>query len=305
MNLNESRIALTRELNNSSTYIIPGFYGKSKDGKICLLGRGGSDYSAACIAHCVNANSLDLWKDVAGFLSANPNFVPKTISIKSLTYSEAAELSYFGSEILHPRTAEPLAEVNIPINIFSIKNATKSLIPSTVINNKKVVHDVVIKSISYSDDYGIVKLNGAGVGVKPGILAKVAGLLDVNGINIKSVFTSQTAINLLLSTDNLVKAKRLIQGNNVSGINHIKIIDDISLIAAVGEGLTSIPGVAGRLFTAVARENVNIKIISFGASNVAVYFIVNKLELYVAVNAIHNEFFHSEKEENFEVDCVN
>lgn len=289
-----SEVSLKTNLAQSQTYIIPGFYGVSKEGKVTLLGRGGSDYSAAAIAACLNAESLDLWKDVKGFLSADPKIVCDAVNIESLTYAEAAELAYFGSKILHPRTPEPLSEKKIPIRILDIDDSVNGVHPLTIINGKKKVCDGVIKSVSYSDDFGMLKLHGSGVGVKPGILAKSAVELDKVGINIKSVITSQTTINILLSQDDLQRAKRTIQLKDIHGINQIEFISNISLIAAVGEGLTTRYGVAGRLFSAVARKGINIQIISFGASQVAVYFIVNKADRNETVREIHKEFFAKE-----------
>ncbi|HAF29575.1 MAG TPA: aspartate kinase [Bacteroidales bacterium] len=282
---------IPKNFESSKTYIIPGFYGVSKEGKTTLLGRGGSDYSAASIAACLNAESLDLWKDVKGFLSADPKIVFDAVNIESLTYAEAAELAYFGSQILHPRTPEPLVEKKIPIRIFDINDSINGLHPLTIINGKETVCDGIIKSVSYSDNFGILKLHGSGVGIKPGILAKSTVELDKAGINIKSVITSQTTINILLSQDDLLKVKKANLLKDIHGINQFEFISNISLIAAVGEGLTSRYGVAGRLFTAVARKGINIQIISFGASSVAVYFIVNQVDRNETVREIHEEFF--------------
>ena len=291
VNFELSRELLNTNLSEEKTYIIPGFYGVSQNGCINLLGRGGSDYSAAAIAACLNAQSLDLWKDVKGFLSADPNIIPDAVSIQSLTYAEAAELAYFGSKILHPRTPEPLIEKQIPIRILNINDLSTNISPLTIINTKEVYAHNVIKSVSYNHNFGILKLVGSGVGIKPGILAKTTSEIDKAGINIKSVITSQTAINILLSQDDLMRAKRIVQELNIQGINSINICDDISLVAAVGEGLTSRHGIAGRLFSAVAQKGINVRIICFGASNVAMYFIVHKNDCNETIRAIHSEFF--------------
>ena len=282
---------LNQKLSNDKTYIIPGFYGISDEGKTTLLGRGGSDYSASAIAACLHAQSLDLWKDVPGFLSADPRIVDDAVVVESLTYAEAAELAYFGSKILHPRTPEPLAKKNIPIRIFNIENVNGELKPATIINGEETITEKVIKSVSYSDDFGILKLLGSGVGVKPGILAKSTSELDNAGINIKSIITSQTTINILLSQKDLYKAKSILEKKDIQGISEIEVCNDISLIAAVGEGLTTQYGIAGRMFSAVARRGINIQIISFGASPVAVYFIVNKKDRNETISEIHNDFF--------------
>ncbi len=293
--LDQSAGVIRRNLSESKTYIIPGYYGVSPAGKITLLGRGGSDYSAAAIAACVNADSLDLWKDVRGFLSADPKIVGKAaISIDSLTYEEAGELAYFGSKILHPRTTEPLISRNIPIRIMNINDSVRGVVPLTIIHHKATVTKSVIKSVSYNDHFGILKLLGSSVGIIPGILAKSSTELDKAGMNIQSVITSQTAINILLLKDDLHKAKRIIEQRNIHGINEILIDSDISLIAAVGEGITSRHGIAGRIFSAVAKAGINIKIISFGASSVAMYFIVDQNVRDETIRVIHHEFFTGE-----------
>ena len=285
---------LKESLSKDQTYVIPGFYGVSYEGKTTLLGRGGSDYSAAAIASCLNAEFLDLWKDVEGFLSADPKIVGDSVNVQSLTYAEASELAYFGSKILHPRTSEPLRKKNIPIRILNINNTDKGIDPLTIINGKEKVSESIVKSVSYSDHFGLLKLKGSGVGIKPGILAKSTACLDKAGINIKSVITSQTCINILLSDDDLHVANNAIRANEIHGISDVETVEDISLIAAVGEGLTSRYGVAGRIFTAVAKRGINIEIICFGASSVAMYFIVNRNDRNETVRAIHKEFFHSE-----------
>ena len=294
VNLELSNASIQKNLCENKTYVIPGFYGVSKKGKITLLGRGGTDYSAAAIAACLNADSLDLWKDVKGFLSADPKIIQEAVRIDSLTYAEAAELAYFGSKILHPRTPEPLINLKIPIRILNIDESEKGINPLTSINGKETVKEGIIKSVSYSDNFGILRLLGSGVGIKPGILAKSTAELDKAGINIKSVITSQTAINILLSQDDLSGAKKVIDNEDIHGVSKVVVTENISIIAAVGEGLTSRHGIAARIFTAVARKGININIICFGASDVAMYFIVNQNDRDETVKEIHKEFFIKE-----------
>jgi len=278
--------------NENMIYIVPGFYGISESGKVNLFGRGGSDYSAAAIARCVKAQSLDLWKDVKGFLSADPKIVPNAWSIKRMTYLEAAELSYFGAEIIHPRAFEPLKPDNIPLNLFNIDGDLETIKPLTVISSKSVKTSYIVKSCSYTDDIGILKLKGPGVGVKPGILADVTNAMKLEGINIKSVLTSQTIISILLSSSDLYKAYKLLQHLDVHGVNEVEIKDDISLIAIVGEGLNDTHGIAAKLFNAISRKGINAKVVSMGVSDVASYFIVDAQQRNDAIKSIHEEFFN-------------
>lgn len=280
-----------KRLAENKIYVVPGFYGVSEQGKVTLLGRGGSDYSAAAIARCLEAESLDVWKDVDGFMSADPKLVKSPQRITNLSYAEAAELSYFGASILHPRTVEPLKEVGIPIHIGNIDAFDGSVAPRTVVHGTETVTDCIIKSVTYSDDFCILKMRGPGVGLKKGVLAKVSVALDRAGINIKSVITSQIVINLLLSAKDIKRAYSIVEELELSSITELIASEQISTIAVVGEGLLDRPGVAGRLFMALARKDINVQMIVSGASAVASYFMVAKDDRDSAIEAIHDEFF--------------
>lgn len=273
--------------------VIPGFYGISADNKVTLFGRGGSDYSAAAVARCIHADSLDIWKDVDGFMSGDPKLVSHAKNLEKLTYTEAAELAYFGAKILHPRTVEPLSHLGIPIRVFDVSSSVNLNEPRTYISNESCIHETVIKSVTFSDDFGILQLEGPGVGMKPGILAVVTGALDEAGINIKSVITAQTSINILLSLQDLEPSAKITRTILPDVVSDLKTMDHLSLIAVVGHGILETPGVAARIFGAVSRKNINVRIISVGASPVAAYFIVEKHVRDDAVRTIHEEFFRS------------
>jgi len=273
--------------------VIPGFYGISADNKVTLFGRGGSDYSAAAIARCIHADSLDIWKDVDGFMSGDPKLVSHAKNLDQLTYTEAAELAYFGAKILHPRTVEPLSHLGIPIRVFDVSSKINLDEPRTLISEESRIHKTIVKSVTYSDDFGILQLEGPGVGMKPGILAVVTGALDEAGINIKSVITAQTSINILLSLQDLEPSAQITRKILPDVVSDLKTMDHLSLIAVVGQGILETPGVAARIFGAVSRKNINVRIISVGASPVAAYFIVEKEVRDDAVRTIHEEFFRS------------
>ncbi len=287
--LSETRVK--QRLSDSKVYVVPGFYGISQSGKVTLFGRGGSDYSAAAIARCIGADSLDFWKDVDGLQSADPKVINNPVSIHQLHYDEAAEMAYFGAKILHPRTVEPLIEKEIPIKIYNIYVQNDTLTPVTVINSKSEQKEGVIKSVTSSDDFGILQLEGAGLGIKPGILARVTTALDDAGINIKSAITSQTTINFLLSESDLTKALEITERLHLAAVTHVNPINQLSTIAVVGAGINEKHSIAARLFGALAKKEINVKIISFGASYVVAYFIVAKQDKNEAILAIHDEFF--------------
>lgn len=286
-----AEISVQAKLLEEKTFIIPGFYGVSKEGKVTLFGRGGSDYSAAAIAHCIDAESLDFWKDVDGFQTADPRVVETPESISRLSYDEAAELAYFGAKILHPRTVEPLINKGISIRIFNVFKPVDICNPVTVINANQVKTKTVIKSVTSNYDFGILKLIGSGLGIKKGILARVTSSLDHEGINIKSVITSQTTINLLVSINDLQRAYSLVESLKIAAVSELEKVDDVATIAVVGHGLTEEYGIAAILFSSLAKSGINVKIISLGASSVASYFIINKCDRENAIREIHKEFF--------------
>jgi aspartate kinase len=267
---------------------IPGFFGASKTGDITTFGRGGTDYSAAVVAAAMEAEILEVWKDVDGYLSADPQMVPEATLIDRLSYEEAAELSYFGAKILHPRTVEPIRRSKIHI---AIKNTLNPDGEGSVITPKGNRSTSIIKSVTYNKDIGVLKVYASGVGARPGFLALVAGQLTQNGINIKSVVTSQTCISLLLARKDIEPGRTALAAIKPRPYRRLEKVVDAALISIVGEGLNKRQGIAAKCFSAVAGCSVNVEMISFGPSPVALYFLVHYRDLHKAVGAIHSTFF--------------
>jgi len=275
-------------LKKNGIAVVPGFYGISQQGEITTFGRGGSDYAAAVVAAALKADQLEIWKDVDGFMSADPRMVPEAELIPKLSYAEAAELSYFGAKILHPRTVEPVRKKKIPI---AINNTLAPDNPGSLISSKSPRFRNIIKSVAHDTDIGILKVHASGVGARPGILADVAGQITESGINIKSVVTSQTCISLLFSKKDVEKARLALHDLKPRPYRRLEKLEHVALIGIVGQGLLKKKGIAARCFSAVADCNVNVEMISFGPSPAALYFLVKMADLPKAVTAIHSTFF--------------
>ena len=290
-----STAPVSNALADDVVYVVPGFYGVDKDGKTTLFGRGGSDYSAASIAACIGAKSLDVWKDVDGFLSADPGAVSAPQSISQLNYLEAAELYYFGAKILHPRTVEPLFDRDIPIRILNITRPERGLTPYTIIDGQRKVTRDVVKSVSSTEDVAILKLHGPGVGFKSGILAQVTNTLDQHGINIKSVLTAQTAINILLARDHLDAAYEALSEHHLAGVVEVSRNDAVAIVAVVGDGVLDASDVgsaiASRALSAALAGGVRVHLAAAGASEVAAYMLVQQEDRKLALRLVHDEFF--------------
>jgi aspartate kinase/aspartokinase/homoserine dehydrogenase 1 len=280
-------------LDENINFVIPGFYGINRKKQVTLFGRGGTDYSAAAIANCVNARSLNIWKDVSGFMSADPRFIKDARNLSGLTYKEAAELAYFGAKILHPRTVEPLMKKNIPVFLFNSEDEKNLLKPVTTINGQKQVFQKAVKSITFSDQFAILNLSGPGVGIKPGILANITTALNNDGINISSVITSHISINILLTLKDIENAEKLCNSLNLPFVSEISVLKTISLLALVGHGMTEKCGIASRVFLVLANHGINVYLSSMGASDVTTYLIIDQDKRQEAIEALHQEFFNN------------
>jgi len=205
LSINQKKIKKLSE----SVFIVPGSYGIAKNGKIARTGKLAADYTAAFLTRELGAEKLELWDLDSDFQRADSLIVSNPRNIKRLTYSEASELAYFEHYSFHPRTVEPLEQEHIPIQV--INSSTPEGAVKTIINTEMFIEEQIVKSVACTDDISLMKLNGPGVGLKPGILAKVTTKLNDAGINIKSVITSQTSINLVLAEQTGDKALSLIQ----------------------------------------------------------------------------------------------
>ncbi len=272
------------------TPIITGFFGCNKNGDTTLFGRNGSDYSASVIGYALDADLVEIWKDVNGFMTVDPGIIKDAKTIDYLSYEEAAELAYFGAKILHPRTIDPLIKKQIPLEIKNINNPDAQ---GSIINGKKNIGKKPVKSIAFTTDIACIKIHGGGIGYKPGVLGEIVSNISSKKINIKSVITSQTCITLLLDKKYLQQSYNILRSEKISTVENIEKNDEIALIAIVGEGINKQYGIAARAFNVVADKKINIEMISAGASNAAYYFIINQNQINDAIKEIHREFFNS------------
>lgn len=269
--------------------LIPGSYGITSGGKVARLGKRSADYSAAGITRLTGADSLQLWELDKEFRTSDAGFIAESQLIPRLTYAEASELSYFSEQSIHPRIVEPLISKHIPIHVYRLANKEKEL--TTIINSESFVSPNVVKSVVHTEEIAVLKLNGPGVGFKPGILAKVTSAFHQSAINIRSVITSQVSINIILNKNEIEKARLICNQLPLSSVSEIIIEDQVSLIAIVGHGMQQHHGVSAKLFTAVAQHKINVLLSGSGASDLVSYLIVDQKDTHKAITEIHNIFF--------------
>ncbi len=266
--------------------VVTGFIGSTEDGIITTLGRGGSDLTATLIASAIDADEVWLWKEVDGIMTADPKIVPNARVIPEISYQEAMELSHFGAKILHPRALEPVIKKKIPVRI---KNTFNPDGEGTVICESTKSSDMV-KALSLIDKVAIVNVSGAGFDFAE-IMAKVFRRLANAKVNVIMVAQSSSELNLsiVVEKSDLPKALETLRD---LGNDNVKIdkIDNIAVVSAVGSGMAGTPGVAGRIFSALGREKINVIMISQSCSEFNVSFAVKREEGKKAVMVIHDEF---------------
>ncbi|WP_321373981.1 ACT domain-containing protein [uncultured Draconibacterium sp.] len=276
------------ELDNG-VYLIPGTYGLTENKKLARTGKTAADYTAAFLTKELGIEALKLWGLDNDFQRADPSIIEDPAIIQRLTYSEASELAYFEHYSFHPRTVEPLEHAHIPIQVLSTD--TTDGVVETTINTETYIEEQIVKSVACTDDISLLKLDGPGVGLKPGILAKVTNQLNDAGLNIKSVITSQTSINFILSKENGAKALKLVHKLGFSAVTDIKVVNDVALIGIVGHGMQQAYGVSAKIFAAVANNKINVILSGSGASDLVSYLVVQEAYKEKSVREIYKAFF--------------
>jgi len=280
--------SLLATLKRGMTPVVTGFFGITESGHVTTVGRSGTDYTAAVVAYSTEAKPVEIWKEVDGFMSADPKLVKEAFLLERLSYEEAAELAYFGAQVLHPRAVHPARLKGIDI---VIKNLFRPESPGTVIGKSKHIRKDVIKSVSYMPNVATLKVYDTGAGYKSGFLAEITESLHKANINIFSATTSQTCAAVLIDEADIPSARKAIKAIIGSVGENFEVNPGVALVCTVGEGFGETKGIAARVFNAVAQKSVNVDLISAGASMVAYHFTVERRDLKNTIVAIHDEFY--------------
>ena len=266
--------------------IITGFYGAMADGRPLTFGRGGSDYSAAVVANALDADMLEIWTDVDGFMSADPRIVPNVVKIDEMTFGEAAELAYFGAKVLHPRTIEPVRLKHIPLKV---RNSFKPEEPGTLIHHLRKSKNELLRSVTAKTDLAIITISSAEIAYRPAMVARIIESIAEIDVIIYSISTSLSTVAFLVHNNDVkITLKQL---NGLGGdIERIDVKNDVALICAVGDNLLDKCGVSGDIFTAVKEAEANVEMISEGASDVSLNFVVPMGRVVDVVKTLHERY---------------
>jgi aspartate kinase len=272
--------------------VVTGFIAATVDGSITTLGRGGSDYTACLLGAAVDADEIWIWTDVDGLMTADPRIVKDAKVLSTVSFGEALELSYFGAKMMHPRALQPAAVRKIPVRI---KNSSKPSQDGTLVSARETQnHGSIVKAVSIIHNVGVVTVSGTGMMGAPGVAAKIFQALGSHNVNVVMISqgSSEATVSFVIARKDVATAVRALQ-LALLGQGYVEKVaaeKDTCIIAVVGSGMKGTPGVAARIFGAVARKKLNVRMIAQGSSEYNVSFVVSEAQGSDAVRAIHDEF---------------
>ncbi|MBN2519172.1 MAG: bifunctional aspartate kinase/homoserine dehydrogenase I [Bacteroidales bacterium] len=296
-----NKLILERFKSLEKVAVIPGFIGSNDSAEITTLGRGGSDYSASIIAAALNAEILEIWTDVDGFMTADPKIVEKAFAVKQMSYAEAMELSHFGAKVIYTPTIQPVYQKKIKV---VIKNAFNQQAEGTVISATADKDIYPVKGVSSINDIDFLTIHGPGmVGVK-GTSGKLFSNLAKHDVNIILITQASSEYSISFAIDPY-DTKRAIEAIEeefkleITEKNAIKINveKELSIVAIVGEGMRHTPGISANLFQSLGRNGINVIGIAQGSSELNISVVIKKSSLKKALNVIHEGFFLSHYKE--------
>ncbi|HXY25133.1 MAG TPA: aspartate kinase [Candidatus Acidoferrum sp.] len=299
----EPQMELTREksqarlkpvLGKGIVPVVTGFIGATSDGQLTTLGRGGSDYSATILGAALDADEVIIWTDVDGVLTADPRLVPEARTIPVISYREAAELAYFGAKVLHPKTLNPVVQAAIPVwirNSFAPERLGTKITPE----GRSIGGGV--KALTAIRDVTLISVGGPGIVGLPDVVGRTFSTTAEVRANVLliSQSSSQNDICFIVSTADAQRTvealrKEFAQDLAHQNVEHITTDPHIAIVAVVGENMRGIPGIAGKTFSALGRDGVNLIAIAQGSSESNISFVIEERAVKTALLTTHREF---------------
>jgi len=283
-----ARTEIATLLESGKIPVLGGFIGASASGAITTLGRGGSDYSAAIVGAALNAREIQIWTDVSGVLTADPRIVSGARTVPVLSYQEAAELAYFGAKVLHPKTIQPAVERSIPVCVCNSRAPHE---PGTLIVSESEAVPQTVKAIAHKSGITTLQVTSARMLGAYGFLLGLFEVFARHRTIVDVVTTSEVSVSL--SIDDAGKLDELIP--ELEQLGTVAVEGRRTIISVIGEGLRNTPGIAARVFSTIS--DVNVSMISFGASSVNLTFMVEEEDAREAITRLHRVCFETEDAE--------
>lgn len=289
-NLKETRKKLKEKLEKVQYGVIPGFYGSKENGEIITFTRGGSDVTGSIVSNVADAKLYENWTDVSGFLIADPSIVPKSKTIHSITYRELRELSYMGAPVLHEEAIFPVKKTEIPINIRNT-NRPEDL-GTMIVNEDSSVNTGTITGIAGKKDFIVITVEKTRMTLEKDFLRKLISVFESNDISIEHMPSSIDSISIVVSAgeinNKLAKIKEEIR--IYTKPDRIVVSSNMALIAVVGKGMIRSKGISGKIFTALAEKDINVRMITQGSSELSIIIGIENEDFRNAIEAIYRAF---------------
>ena len=284
-------------VSSARLFIVPGFVAADAHGNTTTLGRGGSDYTAAIIAGAVTAQTLEIWTDVSGMMTADPRLVPNARILPHISYQEAMELSHFGAKVIYPPTIQPVMSKNIPV---WIKNTFAPEDHGTVIENDVHKNGNNIRGISSINKIALLSLEGSGMIGIPGFSRRLFESLANDFINVILITQGSSEHSICVGIDEALaeKAKLAVDKTfayeiETGRVEPLRVETGLAIVALVGDNMKSHPGISGKMFGAIGRNGVNIRAIAQGSSERNISAVIAAADVKKAINVLHEDFFET------------
>ncbi len=277
------------------TVVMGGFIGSSESGATTTLGRGGSDFTAALVGGGVGAEAIEIWTDVDGIMTTDPRVVPGALRVRSISFEEAAELAYFGAKVLHPATILPAVKKNIPVFVLNSRNPANE---GTRIQALAPPCRNPVKSIAAKRRLTIVDVVASRMLMTHGYLKAIFDIFDKHKCAVDMVSTSEVSVSLTVDSNEALPAIAA----DLSKLADVKYEGRKALVCLVGEDIRGHSGVAARLFNAI--KHINVRMISQGASEINMSFMIDEDDVDEAIRSLHAEFFGDADPAIFDVEPV-
>ncbi len=292
----KTRRVLNPLMDKGIVLVTTGFIGATLEGVITTLGRGGSDYSAAIIGAVLPADDVWIWTDVDGIMTTDPRIVPSAKTLSEITYSEIAELAYYGAKVLHPKTIRPVVDAGIGLRICNTFNPSHpgTRLIANVPSDSKAHNGQVVKAVTAIRNQRLVTIEGRGMLGVPGVAARAFGAVASTKTSVPLITqaSSEQSICFAVPTESAMSVINALQAVFASeiedeDIDRVWMTEDVSIITVVGVGMRHTPGVAGQVFTQLGNNNANVLAIAQGSSEVSISMVVAAADTELAVKALH------------------
>lgn len=283
------------DINQHQVWVMPGFTAGDAEGRTVILGRNGSDYSAAVLAACIDADCCEIWTDVDGVYNTDPRVVADAKLLSQLSYQEAMELSYFGAKVLHPKTIAPIAQYHIPCYI---RNSFNPSAVGTLVSNQDDKTGLNVKAISNLDEQTMFDIAGPGMKGMVGMASRTLGAISRAGVSVSLITqsSSEYSISFCVATADAAKVQDALEvefdlelKNDV--LEQIEMRHNLAIVSLIGDGMRTHKGVAGKFFQALAQASVNIVAIAQGSSERSISAVIELRKTKHAIAACHQQFF--------------